>query len=72
MKKTKSILTPCTVVLNAETLNQFKAVAKKHKFPLSRFLNDCMKEYLNVSSDKGFSKDVTLQVGIRTFQAQEK
>ncbi len=72
MKKTKSSLKPCTIVLNAEILNQFKLVAKEHKFPLSRFLNDCMKEYLNVSRVNGFNKDVTLQVGIRNFQTQDK
>jgi len=66
--KAKANLKPCTIILDAETLNQFKAVAKEHKFPLSRFLNDCMKEYLNVSSGRDFQKDVMLHVGIRNFQ----
>ncbi|WP_410480254.1 hypothetical protein [Pseudomonas sp. DCA-1] len=41
--KAKANLKSCTIILDAETLNQFKAVAKEHKFPLSRFVNDCMK-----------------------------
>lgn len=66
--KAKANLKPCTIILDAETLNQFKAIAKEHKFPLSRFLNDCMKEYLSVSSGRDFQKDVMLHVGIRNFQ----
>lgn len=70
--KAKANLKVCTITLDAETHNQFREIANTHKFPLSRFINDCMKEYLNVSKVNGFNKDVTLQVGIRNFQIQDK
>lgn len=70
--KAKANLKVCTITLDAETHNQFREIANTHKFPLSRFINDCMKEYLNVSKVNGFKKDVTLQVGIRNFQTQDK
>lgn len=66
--KAKANLKVCTIILDAEIHNQFKAVAKEHKFPLSRFLNDCMKEYLNVNDGREFKKHVMLHVEIRSFQ----
>lgn len=70
--KAKANLKLCTIILEAETLNQFKAIAKEHKFPLSRFLNDCMKEYLNVRGGRDFQKKVTLSVEIRNFNVANK
>ncbi|WP_449101684.1 hypothetical protein [Pseudomonas veronii] len=70
--KAKANLKVCTITLDAETHNQFREVANAHKFPLSRFINDCMKEYLNVSKVNGFNKDVTLNVEIRNFNVTNK
>lgn len=55
-----------------ETMQRFQEIAKMNDFPMSRYINDCIEQYLKSYDNDGFKDEVSIKVPIRKFERINK